>query len=428
MAFQSIQRNLEMMVPEFSAYAQAGVLEEEELKRMVNCRRNHEYQLSGAAGVPPLSAFLAYATHLCMTRELVRRRWERAGRQQRDLFIEAHLPIKKLSFLLKKMLHRYANNPEAWLAAFRLLKRAKLNEQRTEIATEYVRLFPTSVDPWVISAVVAEEEEGIDEARDRYRQGMARVTGMILESSQPHCQQALTNILVDTSSSVRISSRSILALNWALLELRYLHILRGKHTDDEYMSDFVIDTLLSKDDPMYSILQGSLVELVLRDGILSALTTQYETFSEEVTTSMLIAYEKGELSFLKNPYDWRVVYYAGHVRESSAVSEFLHYAEKPIRAVTATYHWLPWWTDRCLTNALRLAERAIEKLAERPELAHLKERVSSTRPRPEIDAFESAPIGDYSLDPLKHLTSFTPIYGRKSGTTKEQETSDEDSI
>ncbi|TNJ27356.1 putative U3 small nucleolar RNA-associated protein 6 [Giardia muris] len=429
MAYQAVQRNLELMVPELSAYAQAGILDEDELKKIVTCRRNHEHQLSGAAGVPPLSAFLAYATHLCMTRELVSRRWVRMGHQQKELFIEARLPTKRLSSLLRKMLQRHADNPEAWVAAFKLLKKAHLNDQRVEIAAEYVRLFPTSVDPWVISAAIAEEEEGIDEARDKYRQGMARVSGMILDRSQPHCQQTLANLLMDTSASVRISSKGALALNWALLELRYLHILRGTHTDEGYMSDFVVDTLLSKKDPMYPILQGSLVELVLRDGIISTLTAHHKTFSEKIEARMLTAYERGELPFLKSLHDWRVVYYAGHVRESPAVAEFLRYAEKPIRAVTGTYRWLPWWTDRCLTNALRLAELAIEKMAERPELAHLKERIPSASPCLELDRFERAPIGDYSSDPLKHLTSFTLISERAAeGMTKDQETSDEEPL
>lgn len=431
MASRQTQFALEKMVPEFTAYKRAKVFQPDELVKLVRRRKEFEEKLN--ADLPPLKLFLQYIMHLHSTHKLAVERWVKLGNAKEEMFEEARSVYARASSIVDLAIRRYRGNPEAWQALLELLGRIKMMEKRATVAQLYLQTFPSDAEPWILAAHIAEKTEGVAHARSIYQQAVKSIgllsgptlNGKYHGSGRSGLANTETNKRVvevairQKLDPVRASSDpqlmlspwkrySSLVINWACFEVRHIAALRGKYHEQNYLSDYIIDKRFDGSPHMQKVLQGALVAIVLKRGIIAALSiTRLPSIPDDIEFTLLAAYEQGKMPYLDHPTEYRAVCYAStdRILSSPVVESFLKDAYEAIEPICVQNKWVSWWTSRVTNWALQKAVSSLQKSIETEELSILKKYQVESKPNCSLAyAWLNHPDNeDYSKDPFRNV-------------------------
>ncbi|EFO63320.1 Hypothetical protein GLP15_1070 [Giardia lamblia P15] len=431
MASRQTQFALEKMVPEFTAYKRSKVFQPDELVKLVRRRKEFEEKLN--ADLPPLRLFLQYIMHLHSTYKLVVDRWVKLGNSKEELFEEARSVYARASGVVDLAIRRYRGNPEAWQALLELLGRIKMLDKQATVAQLYLQTFPSDAEPWILAAHIAEETEGITHARSIYQQAVKSIgllSGVTLNGRyhgsgrsgiantetnkrivEVAIRRKLDSVRASTDPQLMLSPwkrYSLLVINWACFEVRHIAALRGKYNEQNYLSDYIIDKQFDGSPHMQKVLQGELVAIVLRRGIIAALSiNRLPSIPDNVEFDLLSAYEQGKMPYLDHPTEYRAVCYASvnSILSSPVAEAFLKDAYEVLEPICVQNKWVSWWTGRVLNWALQKTATALQKAIETKELSILKRYQVETKAvhQSAFDWLGNPGNDDYGDDPLRNV-------------------------
>lgn len=422
-------------MPEFTAYKRSKVFQPDELVKLVRRRKDFEEKLN--ADLPPLKLFLQYIMHLHSTYKLAVERWVRLGNSREDMFEEARSVYARAGGVVDLAIRRYRGNPDAWQAILELLGRVKMLDKRATVAQLYLQTFPSDAEPWILAAHIAEESEGIAHARSIYQQAVKSIglfSGVTMNGRyhgagrsglantdankrvvEVAIRKKLDSVRASTDPQLMLSPwkrYSFLIINWACFETRHVAALRGKYAEQNYLSDYIIDKRFNGSIHMQKVLQGSLVAIVLKRGIIAALSvTRLPNIPDDVEFNLLTAYEQGKLPYFDHPTEYRSACYASmdRILSSSVVASFLKDVYEAIEPICVQNKWVRWWTGRVMNWALQKTVETVQKAIETEELSILK-RYQVENKSVREHAFDwlkqpdSDDYGDYSDDPFRNVT------------------------